>query len=371
MRPARRGSGWQALAEAQIDCMVAAPSKLHPPGGDRAKTDARDAAHLARLLRLGEIIAVAGPEAEVEAARDLVRAREDARADLMRVRHRLSKLLLRQGSGVLGRARLDRRARDVAAPPAFRRFPTPRLAFETALTRCSSATARRDRLDEPIDDDGRRTASSGRCGATGWGACAVSRTLTGFALAVEIGDWHRFTGASIGAYVGLVPTRVLLRGLAGAGLDHQDRQRPRAAAADRGRMASPGRPTQSRPTMRDRWAKLDPARHGPGARGQPAAAPARGAGSPSARSSQVVANVAIARELAGWCWSLADHGGLTGHASLIGVEPSAARQASWTRVTTMSSLETHASSVRRSTLESSHRSLPNHRLAVPNPRISV
>ena len=31
-------------------------------------------------------------------------------------------------------------------------------------------------------------------------------TLTGFGLAVEIGDWHRFTGSTIGAYLGLVPT---------------------------------------------------------------------------------------------------------------------------------------------------------------------
>ena len=45
----------RALADAQIDCVVAAPSKLIRPAGDRVKTDARDAAHLTRLLRLGEI----------------------------------------------------------------------------------------------------------------------------------------------------------------------------------------------------------------------------------------------------------------------------------------------------------------------------
>jgi transposase len=53
--------------------------------------------HLARLLRLDEVAAVVVPSPEQEAARDLVRAREDARADLMRARHRVSKLLLRQG----------------------------------------------------------------------------------------------------------------------------------------------------------------------------------------------------------------------------------------------------------------------------------
>ncbi|WP_420107688.1 IS110 family transposase [Kocuria marina] len=82
----------RALQKAGIECLVAAPSKLQRPVGDRVKTDARDAMHLARLLRLGEIVAVTVPDPAVEAARDLVRAREDARVDLMRARHRVSKL---------------------------------------------------------------------------------------------------------------------------------------------------------------------------------------------------------------------------------------------------------------------------------------
>src|SRR6202171_2959949 len=86
----------RAITEAGMECVVAAPSKLQRPAGDRVKT-ARDAAHLAKLLRLGEITAVRVPERQIEAVRDLVRAREDARTDLMRVRHRLSKMLLRQG----------------------------------------------------------------------------------------------------------------------------------------------------------------------------------------------------------------------------------------------------------------------------------
>src|SRR5918995_4796071 len=80
-----------------ITCLVAAPSKLQRPSGDRVKTDMRDARHLARLLHLGEIVAVTVPSVEQEAARDLVRAREDVRADLTSARHRMSKLLLRQG----------------------------------------------------------------------------------------------------------------------------------------------------------------------------------------------------------------------------------------------------------------------------------
>lgn len=72
------------LLAAGVPCVVAAPSKLQRPSGDRVKTDAKDALHLARLLRLGEIVAIAVPSVAQEAARDLVRAREDVRGDLMR-----------------------------------------------------------------------------------------------------------------------------------------------------------------------------------------------------------------------------------------------------------------------------------------------
>jgi transposase len=87
----------RALEAAGVRCVVVAPSKLERPAGDRVKTDRRDAERLARLLHIGELAGVRVPTGAEEAARDLVWAREDARADLMRARHRLSKLLLRQG----------------------------------------------------------------------------------------------------------------------------------------------------------------------------------------------------------------------------------------------------------------------------------
>ena len=62
-----RGSGWRGRWwGAGIECVVAAPSKLQRPAGDRVKTDARDARHLARLLHLGEISAVTVPSVEQE-----------------------------------------------------------------------------------------------------------------------------------------------------------------------------------------------------------------------------------------------------------------------------------------------------------------
>jgi transposase len=86
----------RALEAAGVRCVVVAPSKVERPAGDRVKTDRRDAERLARLLRIGELPAVRVPSEAEETARDLVKAQEDARGDLMRARHQLSKLLLRQ-----------------------------------------------------------------------------------------------------------------------------------------------------------------------------------------------------------------------------------------------------------------------------------
>ena len=87
----------RAFAAAGIRCEVVAPSKLQRPPGDRVKTDRRDARRLARLLHIGEIGGIRVPTVMEEDARDLVRARDQARSDLMRARNRLSKLLLRHG----------------------------------------------------------------------------------------------------------------------------------------------------------------------------------------------------------------------------------------------------------------------------------
>src|SRR4051812_9230867 len=87
----------RALHVAGIGCVVAAPGKIERPAQDRIKTDARDAERVLRLLMIDALHAVRVPSVEEEALRDLVRAREDLRGDLMRMRQRLSKLLLRHG----------------------------------------------------------------------------------------------------------------------------------------------------------------------------------------------------------------------------------------------------------------------------------
>jgi len=81
------------LSALGVACEVIAPSLVPVKAGDKVKTDCRDAAKLARSYRAGDLTAVWVPDADHEALRDLVRAREDARQDQHRARHRLSKFL--------------------------------------------------------------------------------------------------------------------------------------------------------------------------------------------------------------------------------------------------------------------------------------
>jgi transposase len=121
----------------------------------------------------------------------------------MRARHRLSKMLLRHGvvyyDGDAWTGKHDQWLRR-------QRFSNPltQATFDGYYDTKLASTARRDRLDDQIAAaaaDSEYTAVVRRLGCLRGVA-----TLTGFALAVEIGNWHRFTGNSIGAFVGLVPS---------------------------------------------------------------------------------------------------------------------------------------------------------------------
>jgi transposase len=294
---------YRSLSEAGIRCEVVAPSKLQRPAGDRVKTDARDALHLSRLLRLDEVTSVSIPTVSQEAVRDLVRAREDCRGDLMRARHRLSKLLLRYGivyyGGKAWTGAHDRWLRTVAAPQLT--LPATKMAFDADYDHVLTMQARRGRLDVGIEEiaaDGEFTAIVRRVSCLR----GVS-TLTGLALAVEIGDWNRFTGHTIGSFVGLTPSEYSSGSsraqgpITKTGNTHVRRLLVEAAWHHRPRYTVGA-------VMRKRWDQA------------PAAARARGdegnrrlhgrwVGFLDRRKRPVVANVAVARELAGWCWSLA------------------------------------------------------------------
>jgi transposase len=291
---------YRALSEAGIRCVVAAPSKLQRPAGDRVKTDAKDAVHLARLLRLDEITPVTIPTVDQEAARDLVRAREDCRGDLMRARHRLSKLLLRHGIVYSG-GHAWTGAHDIWLRRQRFTSPAIQMAFESDYDTVLTVKARRDRLDKAITDmaaDSEFTPLVRRLGCLRGIA-----TLTGFALAVELGDWHRFTGRSIGSFVGLVPSESssgasrVLGAITKTGNTHARRLLVEAAWHHRARY-TPGK------VMRERWELAPPAARARGDAGNRRLHD-RWIAFNLRRKPTVIADVAVARELAGWCWSLA------------------------------------------------------------------
>ncbi|HJT91869.1 MAG TPA: IS110 family transposase [Mycobacterium sp.] len=294
---------YRALTGAGVRCEVVAPSKLQKPSGDRVKTDARDALHLARLLRLDEVTSVSIPSVDQEACRDLVRAREDCRGDLMRARHRLSKLLLRHGivyyGGRAWTGSHDQWLRTQAAPQL--RSPATRMAFDADYEHVLTMQARRARLDSAIEDiaaDSEFTPVVRRVSCLR----GVS-TLTGFALAVEIGDWNRFTGNTIGSFVGLVPSESSSGSsrsqgpITKTGNTHVRRLLVEAAWHHRPRYHVGA-------VMRSRWDRAPAAARARGDEGN-RRLHARWVGFLARRKRSTVANVAIARELAGWCWSLA------------------------------------------------------------------
>ena len=255
---------------------------------------------LARLLRLGELIPVRVPSVGEEAARDLVRAREDVRGDLMRARHRLSKFLLRHGRAYSGSAWTLAHATWLGR----QRFDSPLLGatFRDYHEAVLATRRRREGLDGAILE---LAADPPWAPLVARLAClrGVS-TLTAVALAVEIGDWQRLTGQSIGAYLGLTPSedssgaRRRQGAITKTGNGHarrllveaawQQRRplRPSPALARRRAGQRPevvDRAERAARRLHRRWARLEDER---GTR------------------STVVA-VAVARELAGWCWSLA------------------------------------------------------------------
>lgn len=91
------------LTTPRVSCDVVAPALIPRKPGERIKTNRRDACNLAELGRAGSLTQVQPPTPDEEAVRDLARARDDARDDLQRCRHRLGKLLLRRGLHYAGR----------------------------------------------------------------------------------------------------------------------------------------------------------------------------------------------------------------------------------------------------------------------------
>jgi len=192
------------LTQMKIDCLVVAPGLVPKKPTERVKTDRRDAGKLARLLRAGELTPIWVPDEEHEALRDLVRARETARDDLARQRHRLKKFLLRQGrrppEGV--RAWTNRYEEWLNAVK-FSRAPHQEVWAEQRQA-IREAEGRLARLDKAVEEAVQ--------GSHWWPAVKALQCLRGFkvvtaaTLVVELGERVLFCEPEqLMSYSGLVP----------------------------------------------------------------------------------------------------------------------------------------------------------------------
>ena len=290
------------LDKAGVPCVVGAVSKMLRPSGDRARTDRRDATFLARMLAVGNIVEVAMPTEAMEAARDLARAREDCRHDLMRARHLLPEFLLRKGIVYPGKTAWTKAHREWLGRLEFA-DPCERLVFGEYLESVRSLELRRARLDRAIEEraaeeDMAHMVSALRC------VRGIS-TVTAFSIAAEIGDFSRFPDArSFMSFVGLVPS-----------------EPSGGESVSRGRITRMGSIHVRTLLVEAAWQHARPLRPmSMAAMGDAAGVPAdvaeaatresrrlhsrcvhlRGRGKPAS-----VVNAAIARELAGFVWALA------------------------------------------------------------------
>jgi transposase len=186
----------------RVSCQVIAPGLIPRKPGERIKTNRRDARKLAELLRAGLLTEVRPPTPAEEAVRDLCRARDDAREDLQRARHRLGKLLLRRGLHYSGRnwTRAHRQwVESLEWTQAAERVVVDdyQLAIDHLEARLIELDAR---LTEIADTAPYREP-------VGWLRCFRGiDTLTAILILAELHDFRRFHSArALMAYLGLVP----------------------------------------------------------------------------------------------------------------------------------------------------------------------
>lgn len=289
------------LREAGIDCVVAASSKLLRAPGDKVKTDKRDARLLAEMLALGQVTEVRVPTREQEDLRDLSRLRATAAKNLAHARQHVNALLLRHG------IRYPEKTKWTQAHQAWlhrQHFDSEVLQFtyDTDVEEAELLAAHLKRIDQRVAAVAKACQYAPIIEAL---MCLRGIHVTGgFGLATEIGDWTRFTGSSIGSYVGLVPSEQSSgqsrhQGpITKAGSKYARKLLVEAAWQHRRPYARPGlrllrqlelvgpdtrvRALEGNHRLPHKWEVFD-----------------------ARKKRSVTANTAIARELAGWCWSLA------------------------------------------------------------------
>jgi len=289
------------------DCIVAAPSLIPRRPGDRVKTDRRDSLKLARQDRAGELVAVWVPDVEDEAMRDLVRGRAAAVAAVTRARQQLQSLLLRHGVVYDGGTRWTKRHRRWIAGLCFEQ-PAQQFVLAEYRAAHAEAEARRDRLTGEIE----RLVP----GWTHAALVAALQAMRGVALVIaatlvaEIGDFRRFAGArQLMAYLGQVPSenssgeRVRRGGITKAGNGRVRRVLTEAAWTYRSKTGT-GK-TGTGAALKRRRDALPPAVCAIAAKAE-ARLTARFRHLLAAGKLRPVAVTAVAREMTGFLWAIAN-----------------------------------------------------------------
>jgi len=197
---------WQ-LAELGVKCEVVAPTLVPVKAGDRVKTDRRDAEKLARSYRSDDLTAVWIPDEGSEALRDLVRAREAAKQDQLRARHRLSKFLLRSGQ----RPAPGVKAWTQIYMAWIRQIHFAQKAHESTrldyLHEVEHMGERVMRLEQAIAEAATLASPELREVIQGLQALRGIAHISAITIAAELGQISRFEGArQLMGYSGIVPS---------------------------------------------------------------------------------------------------------------------------------------------------------------------
>jgi len=198
---------WQ-LVKLGVECTVVAPTLVPVKPGDRIKTDRRDALKLARCFRAGDLTAVWVPDPAHEALRDLIRARESAKKDQLRARHRLSKFLLRHGRrpGERGKTPWGTLHMEWLRGVQFE-HPAQQATMVDYLAEVVHHGERIARLEQAIDDALKAAPSELQEVIAGLQALRGVAKVAATTLAVEIGNFTRFAKApQLMSFAGAVPS---------------------------------------------------------------------------------------------------------------------------------------------------------------------
>jgi transposase len=197
---------WQ-LTQLGVACEVIAPSLVPVKAGDRVKTDRRDAEKLARCYRAGELTVVWVPDAAHEALRDLVRAREGAKKDQLRHRHRLGKFLLRHGKRPIeaGQAWTRKYLNWIRIHARFEQ-PALDATVEHYLHEVEHAAERIQKLEKAIDEAVAQAPAEIRTVIEALQALRGVAQTTAATVVCELGSLARFQNPrQLMGYSGLVP----------------------------------------------------------------------------------------------------------------------------------------------------------------------